>query len=124
MILDTNALSFFLERNEGIEFIESCPRLSLPVIVLGEYQHGLKQSRLCERLERELTVLKSVSNILEINESTVGHYADIREELRQTGNPIPQNDLWIAALARQHGLEIASQDKHFDFVKGLRRHGW
>lgn len=38
--------------------------------------------------------------------------------------PIPGNDFWIAALMRQHALPLLSQDRHFDFVSGIRRVGW
>ena len=61
---------------------------------------------------------------LAINERTAFHYAEIRFELKQKGTPIPANDLWIAALARQHDLPILSRDQHFDRVAGLRRIGW
>jgi len=37
---------------------------------------------------------------------------------------IPTNDLWIAALARQHQLQILSRDTHFDFIEGIVRIGW
>lgn len=42
-------------------------------------------------------------------------------ELRKAGTPIPANDAWIAALARQHGLAVLSNDVHFVLVPGLRR---
>jgi predicted nucleic acid-binding protein len=38
--------------------------------------------------------------------------------------PIPVNDLWIAALCRQHGHDLLSRDQHFDQVTGLRRISW
>ena len=48
-------------------------------------------------------------------------YADIRLELKHAGNPIPPNDVWIAALARQHVLPVLSNDAHFDVVQGIER---
>jgi predicted nucleic acid-binding protein len=44
--------------------------------------------------------------------------------LRQAGKPIPTNDLWIAALCRQHGLPLLSRDRHFDVVSGVQRLEW
>jgi len=38
--------------------------------------------------------------------------------------PIPTNDLWIAALCRQHSLSLLSRDRHFDLVAGIKRIGW
>jgi predicted nucleic acid-binding protein len=44
--------------------------------------------------------------------------------LRAAGTPIPGNDMWIAALSRQHAMPVISRDSHFDFVGGLRRRTW
>lgn len=40
------------------------------------------------------------------------------------GTPIPENDVWIPALARQHGLGVVSRDEHFELVPQLVRHAW
>jgi predicted nucleic acid-binding protein len=58
------------------------------------------------------------------DERTALQYAAIRLELKRAGTPIPVNDLWIAALCRQHGCDIVSRDRHFDSVPGLRRVSW
>jgi predicted nucleic acid-binding protein len=62
--------------------------------------------------------------VLEISNETTHHYAAIGVELRQAGTPIPSNDLWIAALSRQHKLPILSRDRHFDAVAGVERLNW
>jgi len=48
----------------------------------------------------------------------------LRIELKRAGTPLPANDLWIAALAREHGLPIVSRDAHFDRVRGIQRLAW
>ena len=63
-------------------------------------------------------------DVLDVNSETARHYADVREELRRAKTPIPENDLWIAALARQHDLPVITRDAHFDNVPGIRRIGW
>ncbi len=50
-----------------------------------------------------------------------GIYAEVRLELKRNGNPIPSNDAWIAALARQHALPVLSNDAHFDLVDCVER---
>ena len=55
---------------------------------------------------------------------TAERYAEIRDGLKRKGRPILANDLWIAALARQHALPLLSRDQHFDSVPGLKRVGW
>ena len=70
----------------------------------------------------ELVIQQSI--VLPIDLDTTFHYASIRNELRQKGRPIPENDLWIAALAIQYGLRIVSRDLHFDEVGGIDRVAW
>ena len=55
---------------------------------------------------------------------TASAYADIRLSLKAAGTPIPVNDTWIAALARQHQLPVLSRDTHFDAVENLERISW
>jgi tRNA(fMet)-specific endonuclease VapC len=98
--------------------------IAVPVIVLGEYKYGVRQSRYLARYERWLADVVANCRVLAVDEGTAEQYADIRAELKRGGRPIPGNDLWIAALARQHGLPLLSRDLHFDFVPGLRRIGW
>ena len=62
--------------------------------------------------------------MLEVDEETAVWYAELRVQLREAGTPIPSNDAWIGALARQHALPILSQDQHFDLIKGIKRVAW
>jgi len=51
-------------------------------------------------------------------------YGRVKNELHRKGTPIPENDVWIAALALQHGLAVATRDRHFDAVDGLCVEAW
>ena len=125
MILDTNALSALLEGDPGVQTIlENAQDIYLPVIVLGEYQFGLIRSRARKPLMALLDRLQRLANVLSIDVETVAPYAAIRDELKQAGTPLPSNDVWIAALARQHELPILSRDSHFDVVRRAERIGW
>jgi tRNA(fMet)-specific endonuclease VapC len=98
--------------------------LALPVVVIGEYRYGIAQSRHRARYRRWLDGLIGDCIVLDVTEQTAHHYATINVELRQAGKPIPTNDLWIAALCRQHGLPLLSRDRHFDVVPGIQRLDW
>ncbi len=125
MILDTNALSALADGSLDVEQAAGdVPSLSLPVIVLGEYRFGIASSRHHARYEGWLSRLLRIVRVLDVDESTALHYATIRRELARTGRPIPSNDAWIAALARQHRLRVLSRDQHFDAVEGMRRISW
>ena len=98
--------------------------IELPVIVLGEYRFGIAYSRRRKQYEEWLGQLIAATRILPVDHKTSVHYAQIRTELKKAGRPIPSNDLWIAALSRQHRLPLMTQDKHFDAVRDLKRIAW
>jgi predicted nucleic acid-binding protein len=125
VILDTNAVSALFAGEPGLAaLLAGISRHELPVVVVGEYRYGLLRSRHRERLSALLGSLVDSSRVLPVDVATAAHYAWVREELRGQGTPIPENDVWIAALARQHALPIASRDEHFDLVPGIERHSW
>ena len=45
-------------------------------------------------------------------------------ELADARKLIPENDIWIAALARQYDLPLAARDAHFAVVQGLNTLAW
>ena len=125
MILDTNALSAYLDGTpEAVEIVSEARKLAIPVIVAGEFAFGIARSRHREAYERSLQRMLDRCIVLDIGIETARHYAAIRLELKGAGKPIPSNDVWIAALSRQHALPVMSRDAHFDFVGGLRRRTW
>ena len=125
MILDTNALSAVADDDpDAIAIIASAELMAIPVIVIGEYRHGIAQSRNRASYENWLAGLLNDCLVLDINEPTTHHYAEIALELKKKGKPIPTNDLWIAALCRQHSFPVLSRDRHFDLVAGIKRIGW
>jgi len=65
---------------------------------------------LCARPSEWFTGVQAGNRVLGIDVETTRHYADIRLELQNAGTPIPMNDLWIAAIARQHKQPILSRD--------------
>jgi len=125
LILDTNALSAAAEEQPGVMgVLADVQQLALPVVVIGEYRYGIAQSRHRARYRRWLDSLINDCTVLDITEKSTHYYAAISIELRQAGKPIPTNDLWIAALCRQHDLPLLSRDRHFDVVSGVRRFDW
>jgi predicted nucleic acid-binding protein len=125
VILDTNALSAVADGDSKVESVlREATSVAVPVIVLGEFRYGIRQSRARVRYERWL--VESIPNyqVLAVDEETAERYAQVRDELRRAGRPVPANDLWIAALARQHALPLLTRDQHFDHIPGLKRIIW
>jgi tRNA(fMet)-specific endonuclease VapC len=125
VILDTNALSAAADNDAAVvAILARADELVIPVIVLGEYRYGIAQSRDRVTYESWLSGLLQDCMVLDVNEPTTHYYAEIVLELKRKGKPIPTNDIWIAALCRQHSLPLLSQDRHFDLVAGNKRVGW
>ncbi len=125
MILDTNALSAFAEGERmAMSKIDSAWRVAIPAVVLGEYRFGILGSRRLAEYEAWLQAALPDCEILPVDRDTATAYAEVRRELNMAGKPIPVNDLWIAALCRQHQLPLMTLDLHFEAVPGLRLIRW
>ena len=125
MILDTNGLSALAEGEPALESIlAKASQVAIPVIVLGEYRYGISHSRYRKQYEQWLGKFLSTFRILEVDERTTVFYSRVRTQLKKAGTPIPSNDVWIAALCRQHSLPLVSRDRRFDFVAGIARLEW
>jgi len=125
MILDTNAVSALLGGAQDlVQVLGNARPYHIPLPVIGEYRFGLLAMGMRKRYESLFRRLEAESEVLCPDRETADWYAAIRHDLKKRGRPIPEGDLWIAALARQHELKIVSRDEHFDWVKKLRRIGW
>ena len=71
------------------------------------------------KIERQIAMLLAAAVVLAPTESTAALYGAIHAELAMAGTPIPQNDIWIAAVAREHELPLVTRDTHFQEVQGL-----
>jgi len=125
VILDTNAVSALFAGDPLLgDVLDADVLHHLPVIVIGEYRYGVLHSSRARGLDVLLDTLIRESSVLHVDQATAELYARVRQGLRRAGNPIPENDIWIAALALQHGEAVVSRDRHFDHVTGIKRIGW
>ena len=125
MILDTNALSAFVDGEPGIgSILRLQARVAIPVIVLGEFRYGIAGSKHHKKYEHWLDTFLGDFDLLSITPETALPYASLRLHLRRAGRPIPTNDTWIAALAVQYRLPVLSRDNHFGDLPRVRRVDW
>lgn len=126
-VLDTNILvaSFRDEETVSRRLDDLSPEaLFVPALVLGELYFGAQKSaRPAENLPR-FQDFAANSNVLPRGEATARAYASVRDVLRRKGRPIPENGVWIAAVALQHDLVLVSRDAQFEQVEGLRLDRW
>ena len=122
LALDTNAYRALGEGDPRLaEDMRRAEKVALPIVVLGELWFGfMNGSRLrenSETLERFLATPRV--QVLELGEQTSRLFGEIATLLRQTGVAIQQNDIWIAALCKEHGFALATRDRGFQRVLGL-----
>ncbi|MCZ7402943.1 MAG: PIN domain-containing protein [Candidatus Methanoperedens sp.] len=98
--------------------------LFLTAIVLGELLYGAINSTKPEKNEYDITIFANNSILMPVDEAVAIYYAKVRHELKKKGTPIPENDIWIAALCLEQDVPLLSNDGHFKNVQGLEVVGW
>ena len=96
----------------------------VPSIALGELHYGARKSSRTEKNLEQLEKLASDVVILPCDAETSYWYGIVKDGLRKAGQPIPENAIWFAAIALQHGLTLATRDKHFQAVGNLKIEMW
>lgn len=105
------------------ELTAKCGKVFIPFPVLGELHYGFRKGSFREKNERLLAEYLSQSfvTVLWADEQTIDVYADLKLYLRNKGRPLPENDIWIAALCVRHGLRLYTRDTHFDQLPQVMR---
>ncbi|MBI2681986.1 MAG: type II toxin-antitoxin system VapC family toxin [Acidobacteriales bacterium] len=124
-LLDTNIVIGLFEGDPEIsEAFGHVAYAALNVVVYAELLAGaLRSTRVTENVGRLERFSRSVP-LLDCDRETAAAFAGLSVDLRRKGTPIPENDIWIAATARQHRLVLATRDRHFDHVEGLELARW
>ena len=123
-LLDTVVIAAYFNGEQAIfqrlqEVIFFVSSISIGELFLGAYhsQHVVDNIR-------RVHEFVSLSTILPCDEVTGDYFGQVKQQLRAKGRPIPDNDIWIAATAMQHGLSLATRDKHFREIEGLSLVMW
>jgi len=123
VLLDTNAYVRFLAGDDRVLSCLTCAgRVYISVFVLGElvarFRAGSKEKQNRKILDRFLA--KSSVVVLDATRETAEYFGLIKAALKKSGQPIPLNDVWIAAHALETGAVLVTYDSHFRAVPGLR----
>jgi predicted nucleic acid-binding protein len=122
LLIDSNRFIDFCAGDEQVvSTFESVPLLYIPFVVLAEIRAG---GRVTKRGENQVRILQQLINqpgvrTVHSTDATTHHYAQLYASLKKSGNPIPTNDIWIAALAIEHDLILYSRDSHFERIPSL-----
>jgi predicted nucleic acid-binding protein len=121
--LDTNRLTDLFQGDQALaEELACCEEVWIPLVVLAEIKAGFyggAQQHRNELLMQRL-LAKTTVGILLPGRETAEHYARLFVQLKRAGTPVPDNDLWIAALALEHDLLLIARDQHFQRIPQLQ----
>lgn len=124
-LLDTNiVIALFAGEETVIDHLRISQAVFIPSIVIGELYYGAYRSARVEENFRRIDEFSSFVEVLPCDAQTAKEYGRIKNMLRQAGHPIPENDIWIAAIALQHDLSVVSRDTHFREVPVLSVEKW
>ncbi len=125
LLLDTNVVvAHFRNDRDLTARLRTIRAIYVPWVVLGELHYGALRA---QRRKAQLALIRDfmvTATLLLPDRSTSEWYGRVKEELAAMGKLIPENDIWIAATARQFDLPLATRDAHFANVIGLERIAW
>jgi predicted nucleic acid-binding protein len=122
--LDTNRLTdYFRGDTELAEHLDVCDEVLIPLIVLAEIKAGFLGGNRHQHNEVVLRkfLAKPTVTVLMPGRETADHFAKLFVQLKLAGTPLPDNDMWIGALALEHDLTLITRDQHFDRIPQLLR---
>ena len=124
-LLDTGiVIALFANEQTVVEQIEDAEEIFIPSIVIGELYYGARKSgRVRENVAR-IELFAEANVVLLCDNETSRWYGVVKDLLRQKGSLIPENDVWIAALALRQGLVLVTRDSNFDAVTNLKTVSW
>jgi tRNA(fMet)-specific endonuclease VapC len=125
LLLDTNIVIAMFAGAEDLKWkISYDLHFAIPSVVAGELLYGAHYSTEIRQNLREIEGLIDSIDVLSCDVETARHYGMIKGDLRSQGRLIPDNDLWIAAIAIQNGLTLVTRDSHFRAISSLLLEEW
>ena len=125
VLLDTNILiALFASEPVVLARLAAAPEVFVPAVAIGELYYGAVRSSHPETNIARIEAFAKTAVVIGCDVGTARHYGTIKNDLRAKGRPIPENDIWIAAVARQHNLVVVSRDSHFKEVAGMLVEVW
>jgi tRNA(fMet)-specific endonuclease VapC len=124
-LLDTNIVIALFDRDPLVlKQLIRAEAIFVPSIVLGELYYGAQRSMKVEANVRRISELAASTVVLPCDLGAAQQYGLVKNSLRARGRPLPENDIWVAAIACQHALTLVSRDEHLKEVEGLRLESW
>ncbi|HSJ04742.1 MAG: PIN domain-containing protein [Verrucomicrobium sp.] len=125
ILLDSSVIiAHFRKKLDLFDLVAPDEVLFMPVVVLGElYKGAYKSANSGKHLGMIGSILKVVA-VLNPDDSTAESYGRLSATLEAQGNTIPENDIWIAAIALDLDMPLATRDAHFERVPNIQLLRW
>jgi len=124
-LLDTNiVIALFAGARSVVRKLKRASQVYLPSVTVGELFYGAYKSSQVRENVRRIEEFVAVNAVLACDAATAELYGYVKSRLQGKGRPLPDNDIWIASLARQHGLTLVSRDVHFKEVEKIHLEAW
>ncbi len=120
LLLDTNIIIALFEGDEAVlSNLDHSIEVFVSAIALGELFFGAAKSGRPRENMAKLEQFAEGRRILPCDHEVARQYGRLKNDLRAKGRPLPENDIWIAAVASHHDLVLATRDRHFRDIDGL-----
>ncbi len=124
-LLDTNIVIALLAGEKSVlDALGEVDEVFLSSVVLGELYYGAFKSQQSRGNIERIEELAENSVVIACNENVARKYGEIKNTLRAKGRPIPENDIWIAAMAMLYDLTLITRDRHFEEIEDLPTEAW
>ncbi len=124
-LLDSNIVIALLQGDDAVlSNLDRAPEVFIPAVVIGELFFGAAKSARpgenTDKVERFAANRYIVSCDLDV----AREYGRLKKRLQEKGRPLPENDIWIAAMAKLHEMVLVTRDSHFKEVDDLHIVDW
>jgi tRNA(fMet)-specific endonuclease VapC len=128
-LLDTNIVSARIRDDDKVSAkLEDVADAEEPVFMSGVSHYEIKRGLFATNATRKMQIYEVIRRDFQMlfldTEEVFDKAAEIHADLKQRGEPIPDADILIAAIALHHDLILVTDDSHFDRIADLMTENW
>lgn len=123
--IDSNIVIALLE-GDGMALcnLDRAPEVFIPAVAPGEFFFGVGKSGRPSENTAKVERFAAGRAIVSCDLDVAREYGRLKQRLKEKGRPLPENDLWIAAAAKRHGMVLVTRDRHFHEIEDLQTADW
>ncbi len=119
-LLDTNIIIDLFNGDDVVtKKLINAGEVFVPNVVIGELYYGFYGSKKAKSNLKRLEEFILSATVINTSIETARIYGYIKNDLKKKGSPIPENDIWIAAIAKQYSLKVLTRDRHFKSIDDI-----